>query len=59
MTNIVKKPHLSHENYQTFQKVHKFCLNCEMKWELIIINFMKAKNHFNHFGSIFTFFNTP
>jgi hypothetical protein len=31
---------------------------CEMICEITTINFMKAKNHFNHFWSIFAFFST-
>ncbi len=32
---------------------------CEMTCEITTINFMKAKNHLNHFWSIFAFFTTP
>ncbi len=31
---------------------------CEMTCEIIIINFMRAKNHFNHFWGIFAFLST-
>jgi hypothetical protein len=29
---------------------------CDMTCEKTTINFMKVKNHFNHFWNIFTFF---
>ncbi len=31
---------------------------CEMTCEITTINFMEAKNHFNHFWNIFAFFST-
>ncbi len=32
--------------------------SCEMTCEIIIMNFMKVKNHFNHFWNIFVSFST-
>jgi len=31
---------------------------CEMAWFTILLTFIKIKNHLNHFGSTFVFFNT-
>ncbi len=48
MDITLKKTHLQFDNYQTFHMVHK-AIPLIWNHDVNITNFIKIKNHFNHF----------